>query len=571
MAGVRYAVGVIRRAAGLLALAGLLWSALLIVTAAASHPLREVPARLGGFPGWLRGPLSGTGYLLRPSQFATLVLVMAAWYLLALACAPALRAGWTIGAVVLLHVVFLLGPPLISSDVFGYLDWARMDVLHALNPYVTASGSVPSDPVYGFLSWHRGVSPYGPLFTVGSYALAPLGVPAGLWALKLLVTLSSLGCVALIWAGARTLARPPLPGILLYGANPAVLVYAVGGFHNDTITTAAIVGAVYLVLRGRERAGALVGAAAVALKSSAGVVMPFLVLGARDRWRALLAAVVGAAAALALALAAFGSHAFGFLHALSDQENRNSGTSVAAQLGALFGWVGSPPPVRLAASVIGVLVILALLVRTWRGSDWVASAGWATLAVMVTSAYLLPWYIVWLVPLAALGASRALRVASVAMTLFVILVRLVPELQPTSGPPVTAASALSAVVMPLEGGPQQPARTSLGLHEPLARAFERAWEAERRMKTGRDFRPVRRSSSRCRALEPDPGPRRDQRWSCRVSYLTRAGARGRASYLVALDPRACFTATSRDHPAQVFERVLARPAANPLAHFRSCP
>ena len=564
-------MAVLRRFAGLVALAGILYCAMILVTAAASHPLREVPARLGGYPGWLRGPLSGAGFLLRPSQFAAVVLVMAALYLLALLCAPALRVGWTIGAVVLAHAVFLLGPPLISSDVFGYLDWARMSALHGLSPYATGSGSVPSDPVYGFLSWHRGVSPYGPLFTLASYALVPLGVPAGLWALKLLVTLSSLACAALIWAGARALDRAPGPAVLLYGVNPAVLVYAVGGFHNDTITMAVVMTAVVLVIRGRERAGALVGAAAVALKSSAAVVLPFLILGARQRRRALITAVAAGAALLAMALAVFHGHAFGFLHALSDQENRNSGSSVAAQLGAVFGWVGSPPPVRLTATAIGVVVVAALVIWTWRGAGWLESAGWATLAVMVTSAYLLPWYIVWLVPLAAIGASRALRLASVAVTLFVILVRLLHALTPITGPPVTAASALSAVILPLTGTPLHPARTSLGLREPLARAFERGWEAQHRMTTGRDFRPVRAAGSRCHALEPDPGPRRDQRWSCQISYRTRAGLRGRADYLMAIDPRGCFVATSGDWPPYVFERVVGRPSPNPLVRLRSCP
>ena len=30
-----------------------------LVTSAATYPLPMVPARLGGFPAWLRGPLSG--------------------------------------------------------------------------------------------------------------------------------------------------------------------------------------------------------------------------------------------------------------------------------------------------------------------------------------------------------------------------------------------------------------------------------------------------------------------------------------------------------------------------------
>jgi hypothetical protein len=91
------------------------------------------------------------------------------------------------------------------------------------------------------------------------------------------------------------------------------------------------------------------------------------------------------------------------------------------------------------------------------------------------------------------------------------------------------------------------------------------------MATGRDARPIRRASSRCHALEPDPGPARDQRWSCRISFQTRAGRRGRAYYAMALDPRGCFVATSRDGPPAVFERAVGHLRPNPVVRLRSCP
>ena len=55
---------------------------------------------------------------------------------------------------------------------------------------------------------------------------------------------------------------------------------------------------------------------------------------------------------------------------------------------------------------------LALLLRAaWRRradvAGWVAPAGWATLALLVASAWLVPWYAIWLMPLAALGSGSA--------------------------------------------------------------------------------------------------------------------------------------------------------------------
>lgn len=559
-----------RRALGILSLAALVALALTLVTAVASHPERDVPSRVGGFPGWVRGPLGHVGYVLGPSQFATLVLAMAACYLVALACGPSLRARWTIATIALLHAIFLLGPPLLSSDVFGYLDWARMGALHGLSPYVTASGSVASDAVYGFLGWHRGVSPYGPLFTLGSYALVPLGLPASLWALKALVTLSSLGCVYLSWRCAQRLGRAPLPAASLYGLNPPVLVFAVGGFHNDALVMVAVLGAIWLVISGRERAGALTGALGVGLKTSAGVVMPFLILGSRNRGRALLSAAGAGAGILALSLAVFGSQLLGFLTAVSSQQDRNSGTSVPAQLGDWLGWTGSPPAIRTVAAILGIVVIVALIIRTWRGADWIESAGWATLAVLVTSAYLLPWYVVWVVPLAAIGASRLLKLASIALSLFVIAVRAAPTLFPTTGRHVTLPVAASALLAPIAGGALHPPPTSrLRLQEPVARAFERSWERQHRMVSERDEHVVRAASSRCHPLRAaQAGNVRP--WRCRVSYLTHANAGGHVSYLVEVDPRECFTAVSQQFPGRVFERILRRSRPDPRKRFSSC-
>ena len=75
---------------------------------------------------------------------------------------------------------------------------------------------------------------------------------------------------------------------------------------------------------------------------------------------------------------------------------------------------------------VGLGGIAFFLIRAFRGADWITQAGWATLAVLVTTSWLLPWYIVWLIPLVAISRSPALRAAAVGMTLFIVLVRVVP-------------------------------------------------------------------------------------------------------------------------------------------------
>ncbi|HEY8867686.1 MAG TPA: hypothetical protein VIM22_12175 [Solirubrobacteraceae bacterium] len=415
----------LRRALALLSFAGLLLSSFVIVSSAATSPSVLVPSRYGGFPFWLRGALSGLGWLLDRSQFATWVMVMLGCYLVAVVCAPALRARWAIATIVVLHAIFLLGPPLFSADVFGYLDWARMGALHGLNPYVHDSGTVVTDPVYQFIRWHTFSSPYGPLFTLGTYALTPLRLSFELWAVKLAVFGASLGTVALIWRTAQALGRPPLFAIVLYGLNPAVLLWAVGGAHNDVLMMVVLFAGIHLAVIGRERAGVVAGACAVAIKASAGLVMPFMLLGARDRGRALRVGAGAGVAVLLVAFAAFGTHAFGFLNVLGTQQKLNSGSSVPAELGVWLGWSGSPSGVRIVFSTLGVLAIGYCLLRTWRGADWITAAGFATLALMVTSSWLLTWYAVWLLPLAALSKTRWLAAGAVGMTLFLVLVRTV--------------------------------------------------------------------------------------------------------------------------------------------------
>src|SRR2546423_5289439 len=96
-------------------------------------------------------------------------------------------------------------------------------------------------------------SPYGPLFTLGSYALAPLSVAASFWALKGLAAAASLAIVWLVWDCARRLRIDAMPAAMLVGLNPLVLVWAVGGAPNDLIVIAAVTGGVWLAAAGPGR------------------------------------------------------------------------------------------------------------------------------------------------------------------------------------------------------------------------------------------------------------------------------------------------------------------------------
>ncbi len=55
------------------------------------------------------------------------------------------------------------------------------------------------------------------------------------------------------------------------------------------------------------------------------------------------------------------------------------------------------------------LSVLACCWLAWRRRETRHRAGWASVALLVTLSWVLPWYVLWVLPLAALSASRRLR------------------------------------------------------------------------------------------------------------------------------------------------------------------
>src|SRR4051794_5340231 len=356
-------VRTLRAAGAPLALAGLVAAGVVLCLHAAAGPSGLIPASWHGLPGWMGGPLPAVGQGLTAGTFTALFLAMCGYYLAALALAGGLGARITVGAIVVLHVAFLLAPPLLSSDVFGYVDWARLGALHGLDPYAHGSLSVPGDPAASFFQWNTDMgSPYGPLFTLASYATAPLGVAGAFWAFKVVPALASLGCVALTASCARRLSIDPLRAAAFVGLNPLLLVWALGGAHNDLIATAVVLAGIRLALAGGERAGGAVLTLAAAVKASAGVVLPYAIPGAKRRRRALAGALLAAVATAAVALAVFGTDIAGIVATNSDQQSLVALYSVPNQLGVLFGAGGITPAIRtISLTVLIATVLLTLL------------------------------------------------------------------------------------------------------------------------------------------------------------------------------------------------------------------
>ncbi|HEY5317430.1 MAG TPA: hypothetical protein VIJ20_05585, partial [Solirubrobacteraceae bacterium] len=194
-----------RPAYGLAALGGLLAACVIVVVFATAGPTVLVPSSWYAFPGWVAGPLHGLFGHLSASPlamsygFSAVLLAMTVAYAVALASVRLLSMRTIVIAVVALHLVLLLGPPLQLTDLFNYLGYARLGALHHLNPYSHVIGAAQHDPIYGMTSWHNLRSPYGPAFTLLTYPLGLLPLPAAYWVLKTATVLASLGFIALVW------------------------------------------------------------------------------------------------------------------------------------------------------------------------------------------------------------------------------------------------------------------------------------------------------------------------------------------------------------------------------------
>jgi hypothetical protein len=273
------------------------------------------------------------------------------------------------------------------------------------------------DPVYRFTSWHSLRSPYGPLFTALTYPLAFVSLPVAYWVLKVFTVGLSLGFVALIWYCARQLGRDPRFVVAFVAFNPIFLIYAVAGFHNDFFMLVPSMGAIALLAARRDRAAGGVLMIAIAVKFTAVILLPFLLLAARDRPRQVRFLVGAAVAAIPLAVLSLALFGFSIPN-LQQQSSLLTDFSIPNVVGLILH-VGGGTPVVLKIAVVAVVLVVAY--QYFRQRDWLTGAGWSTFALIASLAWLVPWYVVWLLPLAALSTSVRLQRISALLTVFLML------------------------------------------------------------------------------------------------------------------------------------------------------
>jgi hypothetical protein len=315
------------------------------------------------------------------------------------------------------QLVPLAAPLLLSSDAWTYWGYGRIAAVHGESPYAQTLSQFPGDPAlaHAGAAWLETTSVYGPAFTLASEPLALAAGGSAVAAASLYKALAALAVLAATVLVARLAARPALAAAFV-GWNPVLALHAGGGGHNDAWMAALVVAALALGAAARPRPAGAAWAAAILVKWTAVLFLPLRALEARATGRRVdhLGFAVTAAGIAALATWRYGLDWLGAAAPLARNallETRFALPSRLEQLG-----VPGPAPV-LALALLFAAAYAWLLVEARRGR---ARLGLCAGLLLLATPYLTPWYLAWVVPLAALEEDRAARLLALALTAYLL-------------------------------------------------------------------------------------------------------------------------------------------------------
>jgi alpha-1,6-mannosyltransferase len=193
-------------------------------------------------------------------------------------------------------------------------------------------------------------------------------------------------------------------------------VHFAGGGHNDAWLAFLVLAALAAAAAGRQRLAGVCWAVGTFIKWVPLVLLPLRAIEARATGRRVdhVGFGVAAVAVAALASVRYGTgwpEAFGSL-----ARNANHETSWA--LPHRLQQAGAPRWLSFAVFALAFAVAYAWLVReAWRGR---ARLGLATCALLLAAPYLVVWYVVWAVPLAAAEDDEPAALLSLALCAYLL-------------------------------------------------------------------------------------------------------------------------------------------------------
>lgn len=350
--------------------------------------------------------------------------------------APGRRPGGTIllGAAAL-RLVLLPLPLTLSDDALRYL-WDGKVAMSGQNPYALPPAAPELIPLRNEI-WrrlpHSDVATVYPPLSMAAFSIASL-LPFPLVAWKSLAAVTDLGTCALLLALARRRGIAEAR-TAWYAWNPLVILEVAGMGHVDALGVAALVATV-LALTPRPEGVRRWGRAAIG--AAAGVLAKLAPLAALPMWarqsgrptRFLAAALGLAAVAFLPVLTATGGIPPGLLrYGVSWEFNG----PVYEPLWRLLDAVGAAPALKtlldhlkvwsgeyeawnplypyiypqLLAKALLALGMAAAVARSLREKDPVTGTGRLFGALLLLSPTVYPWYLLWVLPWAALTRDRA--------------------------------------------------------------------------------------------------------------------------------------------------------------------
>jgi glycosyl transferase family 87 len=329
----------------------------------------------------------------------------------------AARAGAIVAVAAAIQLAPLMAPVLLSTDVYSYWDYGRLAAVHDANPYEVTPIGFANDPAFKRMGaqWRQTTSVYGPAFTLASEGHAKaVGDSAALaaWAYK---ALAALAMLAITLLAVRVAARPAFAAAFV-GWNPLLAVHFAGGGHNDAWMMAFVFAALALAAAGRRQLAGAAWALSIAVKWVALVFLPLRALEARREGRRVGHAGFAAAAAVVIGVATW-RYGLSWLDAFGPV-GRNLREGSKYSIPGRLESIGIPH-----GAAVGVLVglfglaYLWLLREAWRGR---ARLGLAAGLLLVAAPWLVPWYLVWTVPFAAVEEDGTAQVLALALTAYLL-------------------------------------------------------------------------------------------------------------------------------------------------------
>ena len=374
-----------------------------------------------------------------------LLLAAAAFGFYALAVAAARRAGgssWLSPRVILLfaalfRITLLVSPPMFSDDLYRYV-WDGRIQSNGINPfkYPPSAPELAEFRDGGFDGINHPDVPtiYPPLsqdLFLGAVLVSP-SVPM----MKAAIVLCEFLGLLLLWNLLKTLRGPPV-SLLLYAWNPLVVIEVAGNGHCDPLGVTCLLLAVQLILLNRSRLSIAALGASVAAKWVSAAFLPFFLAAPGHRpWYSRLAArsaaFLGTLGFLYLPYVSAGWGLFNGLREYSDRWRQNDfgfsllvGIFERLELTELLKrGIGRLPnlsgdsilarylyrhsyPLDLAklaaAAILGALAVYLL----WRCREIPRQIFWMTGGILLLAPTLHPWYLLWILPFAAIYRSSA--------------------------------------------------------------------------------------------------------------------------------------------------------------------